>query len=66
MIFPLSGATVAAAGVTVAGTTNLQQDQPLIEVMLVLSIIGAVLTWAFLVYALWKFRDPSTKGRRYG
>jgi hypothetical protein len=27
---------------------------------------GAVITFAFLAYALIKFRDPATKGRRYG
>ena len=47
-------------------STNLQQTTPLIDVMTILSIIGAALTWGFLVYALWKFRDPATKGRRYG
>ena len=49
-----------------AGETDLQQTMPLVYLMLVLSIIGAALTWSFLVYALWKFRDPATKGRRYG
>lgn len=48
------------------GLTDLQQTMPLVELMTVISVIGAALTWAFLIYALWKFRDPATKGRRYG
>ena len=48
------------------GLTDLQQTLPLIEVMTILSVIGAVLTWGFLAYALWKFRDPTPRGRRYG
>jgi hypothetical protein len=48
------------------GDTDLQQTLPLVYVMLVISVIGAVITWSFLAYALWKFRDPATKGRRYG
>ena len=50
----------------VAGETDLQQTMPLVWLMLIISVIGAVITWAFLVYAIWKFRDPATKGRRYG
>jgi hypothetical protein len=28
--------------------------------------VGAIITFAFLVYALWKYRDPKVKNRRYG
>ena len=48
------------------GETDLQQISPLVWVMLAISVAGASITFAFLVYALWKFRDPATKGRRYG
>jgi hypothetical protein len=48
------------------GETNLQETLPLVYVMLVLSVIGAAITWSVLAYALWKFRDPATKHRRYG
>jgi hypothetical protein len=51
---------------TVTGATDLQQDQSLFWVMLITSIIGAAITWSFLAYAIWKYRDPATKGRRYG
>lgn len=49
-----------------AGETDLQQISPLVWVILAISIGGAIITFAFLVYAVWKFRDPATKGRRYG
>ena len=48
------------------GQTDLQQISPLVWVMLAISVGGAIITFAFLTYALWKFRDPTTKGRRYG
>jgi hypothetical protein len=48
------------------GLTDLQQTLPLVWLILVLSIIGAGITWGVLAYTLWKFRDPATKGRRYG
>ena len=56
----------AASTLRLSGSTDLQQDQGLILVMTVASVVGAVLTWAFLAYALWKYRDPATRGRRYG
>jgi NhaP-type Na+/H+ or K+/H+ antiporter len=49
-----------------AGETDLQQIGPLIWVILAISVGGAIITFAFLAYAVWKFRDPTTKGRRYG
>ncbi len=49
-----------------AGETDLQEISPLVWVMLAISVGGAIITFAFLAYAVWKFRDPSTKGRRYG
>ncbi len=48
------------------GETDLQQISPLVWVILAISVAGASITFSFLVYALWKFRDPTTKGRRYG
>lgn len=51
----------------VAGTeSNLQLTSPLIWVMIAIGAAGAVVTFAFLVYAIVKFRDPATRGRRYG
>lgn len=48
------------------GETDLQQISPLVWVMLAISVAGASITFAFLVYAIWKFQDPTTKRRRYG
>jgi uncharacterized membrane protein YbhN (UPF0104 family) len=49
-----------------AGETNLQLTSPLVWVMVAISAAGSIVTFAFLVYALWKFRDPAVKRRRYG
>jgi NhaP-type Na+/H+ or K+/H+ antiporter len=49
-----------------AGQTDLQEIAPLVWIILAISVGGAIITFGFLVYAFWKFRDPATKGRRYG
>jgi NhaP-type Na+/H+ or K+/H+ antiporter len=49
-----------------AGQTDLQEITPLVWVILAISVGGAIITFAFLAYAVWKFRDPATRGRRYG
>ena len=49
-----------------AAESNLQLTSPLVWVMVAISAAGAIVTFAFLVYAIVKFRDPATKGRRYG
>ena len=46
--------------------SNLAQTNALVWVMIAISSAGAIVTFAFLVYAIWKFRDPKVKGRRYG
>jgi amino acid permease len=48
------------------GETNLQQTQTLFWVMVGISAVGAIITWSVMAYAIWKFRDPKVKGRRYG
>jgi hypothetical protein len=48
------------------GSTNLQETNALVWIMVALSAGGAIITFAFLVYALWKFRDPKMRDRRYG
>jgi hypothetical protein len=53
-------------GVLASGPTDLQQTLTLVWVILGLSVAGSIITFGFLIYALWKFRDPRTKGRRYG
>jgi hypothetical protein len=62
---PALGA-VAAGGILASGETPLQLTEPLLWVMLALTVAGAIITYAFLVYAVWKFRDPATRGRRHG
>ncbi len=48
------------------GSSNLDQTNALVWSMIAISAAGAIVTFAFLVYALWKYRDPKVKGRRYG
>lgn len=62
---PLAGA-VEALGRVATGQTNLQLTEPLLWTMIGISAAGTIVTFAFLVYAIWKFRDPGVKGRRYG
>ncbi len=67
----LAGARAAAAAglwaaVPAAGETVFQQESPIVWLILAISVAGAIVTFAFLVYALWRFRDPATGGRRYG
>ncbi|MGD0587290.1 MAG: hypothetical protein ABSA63_00625 [Thermoplasmata archaeon] len=61
--------SVAAEGlrkVGATGETDLQQISPLMWIMVAISAAGAIITFAFLTYALWKYRDPKVKHRRYG
>ncbi|MGA8303461.1 MAG: hypothetical protein WA691_09535 [Thermoplasmata archaeon] len=58
--------TVALAGRIATGETNLQLTEPLLWLVMGMCIAGAIVTYAFLVYAVWRFRDPNMKGRRYG
>ncbi|MGA8542417.1 MAG: hypothetical protein WB947_02575 [Thermoplasmata archaeon] len=62
---PAAVPAVALAGV-MATETNLQITAPLLWVMLALTVAGAIITYAFMVYAVWRFRDPTTKRRRHG
>ncbi len=60
-------AGIGASPVAVyAVQTNLQETMPIVWVLLAISVAGAAITYALLTYAIWKFRDPSTRGRRYG
>lgn len=63
-----SGATTLAVGTTLfaAGSSDLSQIAPLVWTLVAISAAGAVVTFAVLVYALHKFRDPATRRRRYG
>lgn len=61
-----TGASVAVLLAGIPGTTDLAQESPIIWVITGLSVGGAVITFAFLVYGVLRFRDPKVKGRRYG
>jgi tellurite resistance protein TehA-like permease len=58
--------TFAASTLVAASESNLQLTSPLVWVLIAISAAGAIVTFAFLVYAIVKFRDPKTRGRRYG
>ncbi len=67
----LAARSLASAAATIlrrlpATESNLEQTTPLVWVMVAISVAGALVTFAFLVYAVVKFRDPKTRGRRYG
>jgi hypothetical protein len=49
-----------------AQETNYQETLPLVYTILIISVVGAGLVFAFLLYAIVHFRDPATKGRKYG
>lgn len=48
------------------GDTNLQETNALVWVMVGIGVAGSIVTFAFLAYAVWKWRDPETNKRRYG
>ena len=53
-------------GALASGETNLQQTNALVWVMIGIATAGAIVTFAFLAYSLWRFRDPNVKDRPYG
>ncbi len=55
-----------ALGLLGAASSDLAQVSPLLWTMIAISAAGAIVTFAILAYALHKFRDPSTRRRRYG
>jgi len=62
----LAAPVIAGVVPRLLGDTNLQETMPLVWVMVAISAAGASVTFGVLVYALWKFRDPAMKRRRYG
>ena len=60
------GAGLLSAGAHLSAATDLSQESQIIWVITGIAAGGTVITFAFLVYALLRFRDPSTKGKRYG
>ena len=65
-LFTATVTPLAVSGFASAGPTDYQQTIPLVWVMVWLSVGGAALTFGVLVWALYRFRDPATRGRRYG
>jgi hypothetical protein len=62
-----AGGPALSAGVWLAsGSTDLAQTNGVVWAMVAISVAGSIVTFSFLVYALWKFRDPKVKNRRYG
>lgn len=52
---------------SLAGATeDLAAISPLVWVMVAMSVGGAAITYGFLYYAIWRFKDPSTRRRNYG
>jgi len=62
----LAGPALAWGGRVASGETPLQLTEPLLWVMLALTVAGAIVTYAFLVYAVWRFRDRAAGKRRHG
>ena len=60
------GAGLVSAGAHLSAATDLAQESQIIWVITGIAAGGTAITIAFLVYAVLRFRDPSTKGRRYG
>ena len=54
------------AGTAAGGPTNLQETSPVVWVMVAISLGGALITYAFLAYAIYRYRDQATRKRPYG
>lgn len=59
-------AAVSVFVLAISGQTNLQETSALVWIVLGISVAGAVVTFGFLVYAVWKWRDRKTSRRPYG
>jgi hypothetical protein len=59
-------AAVGALTWLASGQTNLQETSALVWVMVGIGVAGSIVTFAFLVYSVWKWRDPEANRRRYG
>lgn len=58
--------SLAGTALLGAGSSNLDKTNALVWVMIAIGAAGAFVTFAFLVYAIWKFRDPNARRRKYG
>lgn len=66
LLVAVGSVLMGAARLWASGETDLQQTNSLVWIMIAISAAGAIITFSFLVYALWKYRDPKVKHRRYG
>ena len=60
------GMALGVLGRVAFGSTNLQETSGLVWTMVAIGAAGSIVTFAFLVYSILKFRDPATRRRRYG
>jgi hypothetical protein len=58
--------TIGMLALIAGGQTNLQQTNALVWVLLGISVAGAIVTFGFLVYSVWKWKDRETSKRPYG
>jgi len=65
-LVPLGHPAVLTAAASLVGTSNLEETNGLIWLMIAIGTAGAIVTFSFLVYAILRFRDPKVKGRKYG
>ncbi len=64
---PAAPVWAAAVGlIAAASESNLAQTTTLVWTLVAIGAAGAIVTFAIMVYALLKFRDPATRRRRYG
>ena len=57
---------VALSGFASAGESDYDMIMPLVWVLVGISVVGASIVYAYLTYAVWKYRDPSMKRNRHG
>lgn len=62
----IGSTTWGTLGLLAGGQTNLQQTNAIVWVMLGISVAGAIVTYGFLVYSVWKWKDRETSRRPYG
>ena len=63
---PRTAVALGLLPLALSGATDLAQESPIIWVITGIAAGGALITFAFLIYGVLRFRDPKTKGRRYG
>jgi hypothetical protein len=57
---------IGLSGFASAGESDYDMIMPLVWVLVIISAVGAAIVYAYLVYAVYKFRDPQMKRNRHG